>query len=75
MTRRAEPAALRYRITLTCGHSIPTREKPWNASTHYACREGQGCGYRLAWVSWREGDHVGLNPGAAAVVDPPPGPP
>lgn len=43
------------------------------ADPRYACRQGAGCGYRLAWVSWREGETSGRNPGLEVGVDPPPG--
>ena len=73
MRRQREAAPPRYRITLTCGHDIRTLERPWNASSRYACRQGTGCGYRLAWVEWSDGATSGTNPGPDVVVDPPPG--
>jgi hypothetical protein len=62
-----------YRVTLACGHSFRARTSPWREDARYACPSSQGCGYRLAWVSWSCGDVVRVNPRAAP--DLPPGPP
>lgn len=52
-----------YRITLACGHSFRARTSPWREDARFSCPAGQGCGYRLAWVSWTCGEVHRANPG------------
>lgn len=43
----------RFRIKLTCGHEVKAINNPLTDKTKYGCTHGQGCGYSLSWVSWR----------------------
>lgn len=43
-----------FKIKLSCGHHIRTISDPMRKNALYPCRAGQGCGYRLAWVSYED---------------------
>lgn len=49
-------------IKLTCGCSVRGKTSPMNPRVTYPCPSGVGHGYRLRWVSWRDGAKSGYNP-------------
>lgn len=53
-----------FRVRLECGHVVRARNEPWTEQAKFGCREGFGCGYRLAWTAyWSVNipDHVTTN--------------
>lgn len=47
------PAA-NFRVQLSCGHWIKTRNHPLDKRTKYGCTLGTGCGYQLNWLVWED---------------------
>lgn len=39
-----------FRVQLSCGHWIKTRNPPFDHRTTYGCVQGMGCGYQLNWT-------------------------
>jgi hypothetical protein len=49
-------------VRLECGCAVQVRAIPVGPRVRYACPSNQGHGYRVRWVSWREGTREGRNP-------------
>lgn len=54
--------ALPVRVRLTCNHVISLRNRPLSRASVFGCTMGTGCGYRLHWTRWTEGEFSYPNP-------------
>lgn len=43
-----------FRVKLTCGCTVVTRNNPMRHNTTYPCPSGMGHGYSVSWTSWED---------------------